>query len=211
MLIPVHSLREALKSELPGWEAHRKVIPGERLDGLNQIPSDAKQSSVLVLLYPVAGEICTLLMLRPDYDGVHGGQVSFPGGSLYTGESPVEAALREAREETGVDTGKVEVAGCLTSLFIPPSRFVVTPVVGVAQESLSFVPDKREVQRLAEVPLAGLLGDKNLCEKEIRTRSGAVFVTPYYNVCGLTVWGATAMIIREFSEVCASAGISGSL
>ena len=60
----------------------------------------------------------------------HPGQVSFPGGSLDAGETPVEAALREAQEEIGLDPAEVEVFGELPELWLPPSNFAVTPVLG---------------------------------------------------------------------------------
>ena len=60
----------------------------------------------------------------------HPGQVSFPGGSIDPGETPREAALREAEEETGLDPAGVEVFGELPELWLPPSNFAVTPVLG---------------------------------------------------------------------------------
>ena len=60
----------------------------------------------------------------------HPGQVSFPGGSIDAGETPVQAALREAEEETGLDPAGVEVFGELPELWLPPSNFAVTPVLG---------------------------------------------------------------------------------
>ncbi|MCI0342078.1 MAG: CoA pyrophosphatase [Planctomycetales bacterium] len=87
----------------------------------------------------------------------HKGQVSFPGGALEPGEDPVAGALREAREEVGLEPARVEVLGTLDDQ-PSVSRFVVTPVLGlVADPPPVFVGDPREVAEPFEVPLATLL------------------------------------------------------
>jgi len=88
----------------------------------------------------------------------HPGQVSFPGGSLDDGEEPVDAALREAEEETGLDPAGVEVFGTLPPLWLPPSNFAVTPVLGWwAEPTPVSVVDPGEVHAVMRVPLDDLL------------------------------------------------------
>ena len=84
----------------------------------------------------------------------HPGQVSFPGGSIDPGETAVEAALREAQEETGLDPAGVEVFGELPELWLPPSNFAVTPILGWWREPTEVtVVSPDEVHAIHRVPI----------------------------------------------------------
>jgi 8-oxo-dGTP pyrophosphatase MutT (NUDIX family) len=148
------------------------------------------------LLYPLRDEPHVLLTLRDVGLQHHGGQVSLPGGSAEPGESHVHAALREAREEVGVDPALVRVLGPLSPLHVPVSRFVIHPWVGCAETRPPFEPDPREVSRLIEVPLAELR-DARHQRIERRSDDGQPREIPYFAVAGERVWGATAMIVAE--------------
>lgn len=193
---------ELMRKQLPGKSSHLRMLPSARLGEFFPIPSHARKSSVLIPLFMKNDGIYTLLILRPEYDGVHSGQVSFPGGRFTEQDICLEnTALREAMEETGIQPSDVDLLGGLTELYIPPSNFIVNPFVGYYRGNASFVPDHREVARIVEVDIRELMGNKNIKTKDIRIQNGMVFRTPYYNIEGLTVWGATAMIISEFSEL----------
>jgi 8-oxo-dGTP pyrophosphatase MutT (NUDIX family) len=167
------------------------------------IPETARKSSVLLLLFEKQETVNTIITLRPAYKGVHSAQVSFPGGSFSEEDKNLEeTALRETEEETGIRKASINIIGRLTELYIPPSNYNVTPFVGYTSEKFKLIPDPIEVDKIFQVPLTEFLGNKNIKTKKIRIQSGMEFETPYYDVCGLTVWGATAMIIREFSEIC---------
>ena len=92
--------------------------------------ADTRPGAVLILFGEgeSGGEL--LLTERAHHMRSHPGQVSFPGGSIDEGETPVQAALREAEEETGLDPAGVEVFGELPELWLPPSNFAVTPILG---------------------------------------------------------------------------------
>jgi 8-oxo-dGTP pyrophosphatase MutT (NUDIX family) len=196
-------LQKKLIEPLPGKKAHFEMIPSTRLREFYPIPETARKSSVLLLLFEKQETIYTLLILRPAYNGVHSAQVSFPGGS-YSDEdlTPENTALRELEEETGISRTQIKIIGSLSELYIPPSNFVVKPFVGFTNESFNLTPDSVEVEEIYQVELKELIGNKNIKTKTIRIQSGAEFITPFYDVCGLTVWGATAMMLREFSEIC---------
>ncbi|HRD51131.1 MAG TPA: CoA pyrophosphatase [Flavobacteriales bacterium] len=162
-----------------------------------------RESAVLALIYKRAEEAHALLMLRPTYAGVHSGQVSFPGGRREPQDADLRAtALREFAEETGARTAGIDLLGALTPVYIPPSRSLVTPFIGIAEETGPFAPDAREVAELIEAPLSLLLRDDILKRREQHIAvMGRSVEIPYFDVQGRVVWGATAMMLAELREL----------
>lgn len=197
-------LRAALLGQLPGLSSHQRMMSYQRITANEAVKSvpDVRLGSVLVPVYPHRGELYTSLMLRPKYHGVHSGQISFPGGKREGNESIRETALRESNEELGIIPGKVEILGTLSQVFIPPSKFLVTPYIGVLRERPEFVPDAREVEKVLEVPLSILLNDSSITTREVTIMS---YNTPISVRCFLVeenvIWGATAMIISELKDI----------
>lgn len=194
-------LRTAFSEPLPG-HTELLALSGygrpdiERARALDPAP---RESAVLTLLYPKGSELYCLLMVRQIYDGVHSGQVAFPGGKREPLDPSLkETALREFHEETGADPKGVEVFGALTPVYIPPSRMVVTPFVGYAERIGPWQPDPLEVARLIEAPLELLL-----CADILKKRDqyieimGRTVEIPYFEVNGEVVWGATALMLGE--------------
>ena len=130
----------------------------------------------------------------------HPGQVSLPGGGLDDGESAADAALREAHEEIGVAPADVRLIGPLSSLWVIVSNFVLFPFVGVMDHRPEFQPAAREVERLIEVPLADVR-DPARVHWSRRDRDGVQVEYPYFDVAGHHVWGATAMVLSEFTAL----------
>jgi 8-oxo-dGTP pyrophosphatase MutT (NUDIX family) len=199
----IEALEERLKMPLPGATAQLKMASESRLlhpEGLPD-PVKAKQSSVLVVIYLDEMTVRTVFILRTSYDGVHSGQVSFPGGQREDGDATLyDTAFREAHEEIGIDVSHLKILGKLTDLYIPPSNFNVFPVVACLFEEPSFVIDKNEVVRIIEANLADLLDYRIRKRTEMVIRGYKVGV-PYFDIEGLVVWGATAMILNELLEV----------
>jgi 8-oxo-dGTP pyrophosphatase MutT (NUDIX family) len=130
----------------------------------------------------------------------HPGQVSFPGGTIDPGETPAEAALREAEEETGLDAEGVEVFAALPELWLPPSNFAVTPVLGWwAEETPVGVVDPAEVHAVYRVRLDDLLDPTH--RVSVRHPSGWVgpgfLIGPGHD---LVLWGFTAGIIARLLD-----------
>ena len=143
---------ELLKNEiakgLPGTEVQWQMASSDRM--VRNFPrtpgKDARAASVLILLYPYKGSVYTVFMQRPDYNGVHGGQISFPGGKQEpSDENAIQTAIREAEEETGVNPEEITILGTLTPLFIPVSNTLVTPVVAWINEKPVFSHQAEEV------------------------------------------------------------------
>jgi 8-oxo-dGTP pyrophosphatase MutT (NUDIX family) len=203
-----------LKSEilkgLPGTDVQWQMASSDRfVKNFPRVPGqDARIAAVLILLYPENGSIHTVFMQRPEYDGVHGGQISFPGGKKEPGDQDViSTALREAQEETGIDPAKVEVVATLTPLFIPVSNMIVTPVVGWMNEKPVYNYRAEEVVFLIEAELKSFLDPSIVRSKPFEIRGGLLDVK-YFDYENHTIWGATAMILNELLTIIKRSGIS---
>jgi len=195
-------LKNGLKT-LPGQEAHELMMPSIRRSmpmDLSNI-TNAKLSSVLLMLYTRNGQLMLPLTKRHDYKGTHGGQISLPGGKHEGQESRVDTALREAEEEVGVLRSQIEVIGTMTELYIPPSNFKVLPVIGVLENEPEFIREEYEVEQILEVTLDEVLDKTNHKVKDISARTLTLKDTPYIDIQGHVVWGATAMILSELAEL----------
>jgi 8-oxo-dGTP pyrophosphatase MutT (NUDIX family) len=130
-----------------------------------------------------------------------GGTWSLPGGARDSHESVIQAALREAHEETGLDPSGVHVFATLPALWLPPSGFVVTPVLGWWREQSPVdVVDPGEIAAVVRVPLTELLDPAN----RVSVSHPSGFVGPAFAVRGLLVWGFTAGLL---SRLLALAGL----
>jgi 8-oxo-dGTP pyrophosphatase MutT (NUDIX family) len=162
-------------------------------------PADAvtRRGAVLLLF----GSARDLLLTERAHDmRSHPGQVSFPGGSIDPGETPRQAALREAEEETGLRADGVEVFAELPELWLPPSNFAVTPILGWwAEESPVGVVDPAEVHAVYRVPLSELLDPAH--RVSVRHPSGwtgpGFVIGPQHD---LVLWGFTAGIISRLFD-----------
>ena len=198
------ALRRALAQPLPGFDVQLRMAP--RFPGEAELRAQRdglRHAAALLLLYPLAGEWHVPLTVRGANLRHHTGQVSLPGGRLDEGESVEAAALREADEEIGVARADVDVLGHLTPLAIPVSGHLLHPVVGVASARPAFVLHEHEVEALIEVPVAELRrADAVRWETRQRARPpyGEMHV-PVFDVGGVRVWGATAMVLAEFLAV----------
>jgi 8-oxo-dGTP pyrophosphatase MutT (NUDIX family) len=195
----IDAIRRALARPLPGAEAQFRMSPPYRSKLIERTadPARYKQAGVLLLLYPLNGQLYFPLTRRPDHVEHHKGQISFPGGARDKDESLRQTALREAREEIGIAPASVEVLGQLSSLFVPPSNFWIQPFVGYIPHRPLFDAAEREVAELIETPLAALLDPRTVRTEEWEIR-GEVWPIPFYQFGPHKVWGATAMILAEF-------------
>ncbi len=198
----IEKLKKRLNEPLPGSSAHDKMASESRLKLKMPSPSErTRESAVLILFYPSENKIFIPLILRPQYDGVHGGQMAFPGGRAEKeDENLIRTALREAQEEIGVRVSDVQILGKLTKLYIPPSNFYVQPVVGCMDRKPDFFPDPREVDQVIEIALSDM-HNPNIIGRKVLNVRGVEIDTPFYDILETTVWGATAMMIAELLMV----------
>ena len=159
---------------------------------------DARLAAVLLLLYPREQGWHLLLTRRQGHLSAHAGQVSFPGGAVELGETSAQAALREAEEELGVATTTWQPIGSLAPIYLFNSNFWVRPWITWAEQRPDFVPNPNEVAELLELSLPQLLSDTNSSYLSIE-RGGLQFSAPSLDCGGHAVWGATRILLSEFT------------
>jgi len=194
----IQTIQAKLLQPLPGEAAQFSMAPGNRQRKPAE-PSQVSTGGVMILLYPGLDAHYLLLTKRPDYQGVHGGQVCFPGGRSEPQDSNLtETALRETAEETGVPADGANLLGALKPLYIPPSNFRVYPFVGYLTKTPDFRPDPKEVEALIPIPVHALWDASIQKLGMIELANGQRIKSPYFALAGYTVWGATAMMLNEF-------------
>lgn len=173
--------------------------------------STVRASAVLAPFYDLDGELYTILTRRSWDLRSHTGEVSFPGGAQDPGESLVDAALREAFEEIGLDRAGVEVLGELDHLMTVTSRSFIVPFVAVLPDVPVLEPNPSEVDAVLHVPVRELLLDEVYREELWTFATAPPWVPPdlvatdeptqrsifFFELVGDTVWGATAAMVRH--------------
>ncbi len=108
--------------------------------------------------------------------------------------------MREAEEEVNIRSEKVNVLGNLSELFIPPSNYLVLPVLGFMENRPDLKPDPTEVSDIIEADISFLFDENKIKSKIIEIKDHKI-EAPYFDVDGHVIWGATAMILSELKEV----------
>ena len=187
---PLAAALEALRAALPAAAATDLGLPPPPTG-----VAGLRRAAVLVLLGPGADGGGDVVLLERAADmRSHPGQVAFPGGGVDAadGGDPVRAALREAAEETGLDPAGVEVLGTAPELYLPPSGFLVAPVVAwEAVPGALGAGDPREVARVLRVPLPQLADPATRAS----VRAGSGWLGPAFVLDDLVVWGFTAVLL----------------
>ncbi len=199
----INRLKIELNKKLPGINSQNRMSSSIRFKGNRSGDErlNTKKGSVLLLLYPSAKQINTVFIKRVDDNSVHSGQIGLPGGKSENFDSSlIHTALREAKEEIGVNSEDIKVLGSLTSLYIPVSNYSILPVVGYLMYEPVFTPNKNEVKKIIEISLNELINPYNKSVKVIKY-DALTINAPYYNAKNHHIWGATAMILSEFLEI----------
>ncbi|MDP8241184.1 MAG: CoA pyrophosphatase [Candidatus Hatepunaea meridiana] len=190
-------LKNALARPLPGSASQNKMAP----EGRHRKSFEKRYSAaVLIALFQDDNRWRFPLIQRAEDGYVHSGQIGFPGGSIESGEIQVEAALREADEEIGLNPDAVNVIGQLSPLPIPVSKFLVYPVVGIVNEEPEWDINRSEVQSIFTVSIDDIMNPGNI-NRETRQLASGLKIVPFFHLGGFKVWGATAMMLSEFKVV----------
>ncbi|MBM4310175.1 MAG: CoA pyrophosphatase [Deltaproteobacteria bacterium] len=174
----------------------------ERTAGL---AGTARTGSVLIVLFSDAARLHVILIKRRDNLRHHPGQISFPGGRREKCEDALTCALRETREEIGIEPDSLIIVGPLEPTYIIASDFCIDPFVAWLPGIPGCIPDPREVDAIYTVPLAHLCapGAREYRQKNILGTQRSV---PGFLLYGHHIWGATAMLLHETIERLKAAG-----
>ncbi|MBS1819493.1 MAG: CoA pyrophosphatase [Acidobacteria bacterium] len=162
-------------------------------------PDRVRHAAGLVLLYPKDDTAHVVLTVRSSRVR-HAGQVSLPGGVIEPGETPEQAAVREASEEIACAAEAVRVLGRLSPLDIPVSGFRLHPVVGIATERPIFRAADDEVDRIIELPVRTLTSRDAVALHPV-IRGDLTLLAPGFAFGGTIIWGATAMVLAELAAL----------
>ena len=195
-----------IPDDLPDW-LRPVVVAASRIRGEDLTtflpPEDgsARESAVLMLFGEGQDGPDLLLTERSHTMRSHPGQVSFPGGAIEPGETPAQAALREAHEEIGLDPSGVEIIGQLPQLHIPVSNFAVTPVIGWWRDTSPVsVRSLEEVHAVYRAPIAELVDPAH----RVRVRSPRTsWMMPGFLIGpdkDVILWGFTGGIVARFFD-----------
>ena len=168
------------------------AVPAEELSRFLPPEQGGRESAVLILFGEGAEGPDLLFIERSSQLRNHAGQPAFPGGGTDPDDdSPVTTALREAVEETGLDPSGVDVLMTLPALWLPPSGYVVTPVIAWWREPSAVQPADAEVAAVVRVPISELADPAN----RFRVNHPSGWIGPAFAVRELVVWGFTAGLV----------------
>ncbi|MDH6252753.1 8-oxo-dGTP pyrophosphatase MutT (NUDIX family) [Chryseobacterium sp. H1D6B] len=197
-------LRKIKNVELPGENAHGVFSPPYRAAfSYDQIlEKNPKFAAVNILLYLKDDEWYFPLIQRTENEhDRHSGQISLPGGKREEMDRDfAETAVRETSEEIGIDKHYVRVIREMSPIYVPPSNFYVYTYISYTKKNPSFILQQSEAVETIEFPITSFL---NLPDKPeiMALESAGGHEVPVINFNGYIIWGATAMILSEFSQL----------
>ncbi len=191
-------------AELLGENAHAIYSPPYRpVFSYDEIlTKNPKFAAVNIVLYLKNNEWHFPLMVRStNQRDRHSGQISLPGGKKEENDLNFEAtAKRETAEEMGIEEHYIRIIREMSPIYIPPSNFYVRPFISYTKKNPEFILQKSEAVELIEFPVSSILSLSDSPEMMVLPSSGGIEV-PVINFNGYIIWGATSMILSEFSTL----------
>lgn len=207
----IHFFKERLQQELPHSNIHNEGLDPKLLKLLLEEERNAKVQfkkkppricAVMIAMYEHEGEIYLPMMLRPVKSRAHPGQIAFPGGKAEDQDLDlIETARREMQEEVGVLVPRENVIGALSSVYIPPSNSLVTPILGFLEKKPAYIIEPDEVERALDISLKDLADPTNKKAKKVILTNGDYFEMPAFAVSDVLIWGGTARMIQELNRL----------
>ncbi|TXF77602.1 NUDIX hydrolase [Chryseobacterium sp.] len=197
-------LKKIQEAELQGEDAHCIFSPPYRpLYSYEEILTrDPKFAAVNIVLYLKHSEWYFPLIVRSTNErDRHSGQISLPGGKKEESDSTfADTAKRETSEEMGIEEPYIRMIREMSPIYIPPSNFYVRPFISYTKKNPDFFLQETEAVELIEFPVSSLLKLTEQPEMMVLPSSRGVEV-PVINFNGYLIWGATSMILSEFSQL----------
>lgn len=199
-------LIEKFSGELPGESSHLAFMPyrGSSREQIQNGISYRDSAVAIILFHNSENKLCTIVTQRQQYEGSHSGQISFPGGKKEQDDPDlVHTAIRECREEIGIDAGAFELLKELTPLFVPVSKFLITPFVFYSTEqSFEYIRSEREVAEIYELDLLELYEPEAVITLDIPLNKEFMMKNvPHFKQGDILIWGATALILNELKDL----------
>jgi 8-oxo-dGTP pyrophosphatase MutT (NUDIX family) len=193
-------MRQTIVERLADLPPLADLLTADDLEKQNEASRQPLKPAAVLLLVVNRAEPTVVFTQRTAHLADHAGQIALPGGRYESEDrNPETTALREAREEIGLDSGRVQVLGRLPE-YLTSTGYAVTPVVGWAEPPLTYVPDPHEVAEVFEVPLAFLLDVRNHRYESAfyRGRMRHYWAMPFGE---RFIWGATAGMLVTFQRL----------
>lgn len=201
----IEQLRFEITNNLPGEQAHLPLSPLNRPLSSLALKNAAtyRESAVAVVIFKSQNENHIILIQRPEYNGKHSGQISFPGGKKELHENDLfDTAVRECFEEIGLKLDPNIYCGRLTPVYIPVSQFYVDSHVFYLENKPELTKDEKEVKSIFSIKARDLLADSNLRRKDIITEQSIILRdVPHFYIEEKVIWGATALILNELKFI----------
>ena len=197
-------LHTALQHDSEDAAARSRLIPrhGDGSFARPHLPEPGvipRRGAVLLALYAHQQTLFVPLTVRSSALRHHRGEIALPGGAIDASDtSPIAAALREAHEEIDLDPKQVQIWGTLSDVYIRPSNFLITPVVGWLTQQPLLHPAQDEVAEILHLPVFHLLNAQALVVEEWTLRDEAVMV-PFYHWQQYKIWGATSIVLSQLA------------
>ncbi len=195
-------LRELFQRELPGELAHQEFLPmrGSSKAAIANGAPHKKAAVAIVLFINQSGKLATIVTQRQVYEGNHSGQISFPGGKYEEQDHAlVQTAIRECKEEIGIDCSSFIHLGELSRVYIPVSEFLIHPHVFFSNNKVfEYQPNEREVALIKELDLHELFHPSSRSLEDVFiSQQQQLKNIPHFNQGNIKIWGATALLLNE--------------
>ena len=179
------------------------LLPVQISDGADELKREGQREASVLMPLVMRDEWQVILTQRPETMPQHPGQIAFPGGKKETGETALQAALRETEEEVGLKAKDIRMIGRLPS-FNAVSEYRVTPFVGVVDSNAKIIADAHEVEDVFETPLSFLMDANNHVARDVffDGRNHRLYDMPYDSHDGThrNIWGMTAMMMYRLYQ-----------
>ncbi len=165
-----------------------------------------KKAAVLALFFNASGDTELILTRKAQGIGYHSDQISFPGGTVEEKETTVQAALRETKEEIGIEKRLIEIIGRFHDDSVPISKYIVTPYAALLKTKPVFKLQASEVKEVFTVPFEFFMDESNYTPQQVTIRDNALTVDGY-KYHDRIIWGLTCRFIRTLVDIIKDASL----